>query len=179
MLVVEISRLAVAAINPLLQRLDRRVDEVRKRPDVAHALIELHRVIKSWATAAEGLNQSYEAWVRCGAAGSFDDFDSYDSQVAYAKFFRDLTGDTQFKPDAPPPSFEVLSIYAPELTSDLKMVTEHRLQRLDEFNDVMHEYSRNVTTLRPGDLAKTAADLKSAAESLRRFIVENFPIHSL
>lgn len=180
MLVVELSALGVAVVALLLERLDRHKDDLRNRPDVADALVSLHRVISGWATAARDVNTVYQDWVDRGADGSFDDFDAFTAQQAYAKVFEDLLGGFDVQPDErPPPALGVLEIYAPELKDDLRRVSEERLEQFDAVRKLMQDYAENVTAPDAAKLESTAADLERAAESLRRFITENFPAHSL
>jgi hypothetical protein len=177
-LIVELSALAVAVVALLLERLDRHKDEVRQRPEVAEALVSLHRVISGWATAARDVNAVYQDWVDRGAHGPVDDFDAFTAQTAYVKVFEDLLGGFGAEHnEKPTPALGVLEIYAPELKEDLRRVSAERLEQYAAVYTLMQDYAASVTAPDAQKLESTAADLERAAEALRRFIVNTFPAH--
>lgn len=179
-MIVELSALGVAVVALLLERLDRRKEDVRRQPSVAEALIELHRVINGWAIAARDVNAVYQDWVDRGAHGPFDDFDAWTSQRAYMKVFDDLLGGFGTQPDERrPPALGALETYAPELREDLRRVSEARLEQHEAVRGLMRDYANNVTGPDAAKLESSAIDLERAAEHLRRFITENFPAHTL
>jgi hypothetical protein len=179
-LVVELSALGIAVVTLLLARLDRHKDEIRRRPGVADALIELHRVINGWAVAARDVNAVYQDWIDRGAYGDFDDFDSTSAQRAWLKVFDDLVGGFNSSPDeSPPVALGVLETYAPELTDNLRRVSEERLEQYEAVRNLMQDYAENVRSPDAQKLESTAFELERAADRLRQFITENFPARTL
>ena len=66
MLVLDIASVLLSAINLLLARLDRHVDQLQQRPQAVEALADLYRTTRDWAKAAEQLNKVYKASVASG-----------------------------------------------------------------------------------------------------------------
>ena len=72
---LEIANLAVATGAMLLPELHRHLDRIRREPRTQEGLIELHRILLYWATAAKCTNTLYENYLRDGG-GDFDDFEA-------------------------------------------------------------------------------------------------------
>ena len=182
MLVLEIASTLVSVVALLLERLDRHADHLRKRPEAVEALADLYRTTRDWAKAAEQLNNVYK--VSVASPGASPDFDSWHAQMAYVEYFDKLVGGIGARPkpaERPPAAIEVLELYSPEIKDELSRVAEIRRKQFDYIHAVMRDYAENpeAETLQPHDLENAVADLATAAENLRQFIVSNFPATSL
>jgi hypothetical protein len=182
MLVFDIASTLLSAISLLLSRLDRHVDQLQERPQAIEALADLYRTTRDWAKAAEQLNNVYKAAIASGLPPG--DFDSYRAQLAYVKYFDELVGGYGSDPkpaERPPVAIEVLEIYSPEIKNELYQIAEVRRRQFEYIRAVMTDYAQNAEAeaLQSRDLEQTAVNLASAAETLRQFIVSNFPATSL
>lgn len=176
MLVVEVGALLVAAVSLLLQRLDRRKDEL---PGLGDALIQLHKTVTDWATVAAHVNEALEAAVESGEpqSGPFSAFDGFKMQLAYSQALQDQLRSDESGGDRIGAA-QMLSVYAPEVRNTMLRAAEIRQGVVA---DLMRDYDAAAAagSVRRQDLKATAENLRTAGEELRLFITSNFPIRNL
>lgn len=173
MLVVEVGTLIVAAVTLILQRIDRRKDDV---PGLREALIELHSMVRDWAAVAERVNEALLAADESGepTSGPFDAFDGLRMQQAYAAAMQDQLLSDEAGGDRLGAA-EILSVYAPEVQDALLKAAAIRRELVDQ---IMIDYgaAARAGEVREEELRATAEELRAAAEKLRVFISANFPV---
>lgn len=132
--------------------------------------------MEDWATLAYHTNAAFEAAREAGepTEGPFDAFDGLRQQMEYSEALRRQTRVDDSRHNRTR-SAELLGVYAPEVREALR---EAAAIRTEVVHKILIDYDEATRAgkVNEDELASTAAHLRSAAESLRHFITESFPI---
>ena len=178
-MLVEVGGLALSVVTLLLQRLDRRRDEVRHSPDLQAALLVLSESLGRWAQAASITNQRLMEkrfrgfWLlRPLQRRVWRPLQRPYAEKVTAWLDEEGAGNVAS-------AQAILAAYAPELREQLREVAATRAAQLDEIERATRRGSKRFHGEGDADFKRSLnlslRDLIGAKKELDEFIRQTFP----
>jgi hypothetical protein len=197
----------VSVTDTLLDRIDKREENLRERTDVRDALVDLLHVLREWWRCAFMVNYLLEEWIEAGKPADFERLEggmglqwNIAESVLGASGYATWVGRFDTSTRSPQATIsDVLFVYAPDLERDFRTAVTTRMTDIERLRrelearatpSVMQRALRRVTQnseasiedLEVADLARFRQSeelLEGMSQKLAAFIAEKFGISEL